>query len=128
MFIEAENIRKSYGRKTAVLNSTSFHAASGEYIAIVGANGCGKSTLVNILIGKIKPDSGTVAMGETVKTKKQKKSWFKGLKAEFKKIVWPDQKSLTKETAAVVIVSVVVGVIISVVDLIARFGIEFLVK
>ena len=62
-------------------------------------------------------------MGETVKT-----SWFKGLKAEFKKIVWPDQKSLTKETAAVVIVSVVVGVIISVVDLIARFGIEFLVK
>ena len=67
-------------------------------------------------------------MGETVKTKKQKKSWFKGLKAEFKKIVWPDQKSLTKETAAVVIVSVVVGVIISVVDLIARFGIEFLVN
>lgn len=67
-------------------------------------------------------------MGETVKTKKQKKSWFKGLKAEFKKIVWPDQKSLTKETAAVVIVSVVVGVIISAVDLIARFGIEFLVK
>lgn len=67
-------------------------------------------------------------MGETVKIKKQKKSWFKGLKAEFKKIVWPDQKSLTKETAAVVIVSVVVGVIISVVDLIARFGIEFLVK
>ena len=67
-------------------------------------------------------------MGETVKTKKQKKSWFKGIKAEFKKIVWPDQKSLTKETAAVVIVSVVVGVIISVVDLIARFGIEFLVK
>ena len=62
------------------------------------------------------------------KEKKQKKSWFKGLKAEFKKIVWPDQKSLTKETAAVVIVSVVVGVIISVVDLIARFGIEFLVK
>ena len=67
-------------------------------------------------------------MGENVKTKKQKKSWFKGLNAEFKKIVCPDQKSLTKETAAVVIVSVVVGVIISVVDLIARFGIEFLVK
>ena len=43
-------------------------------------------------------------------------------------MVWPDQKSRTKETAAVVIVSVVVGVIISVVDLIARFGIEFLVK
>lgn len=67
-------------------------------------------------------------MGETVKTKKQKKSWFKGLKAEFKKIVWPDQKSLAKETIAVVVVSLIVGVVISVVDLVARFGIEFLVK
>ena len=56
-------------------------------------------------------------MGETVKEKKQKKSWFKGLKAEFAKIIWPDQKTLTKETAAVVISSVVIGVII-----------EFLVK
>ena len=67
-------------------------------------------------------------MGETVKEKKQKKSWFKGLKAEFAKIIWPDQKTLTKETAAVVISSVVIGVIISIVDLFVRIGIEFLVK
>lgn len=67
-------------------------------------------------------------MGETVKTNKQKKSWFKGLRAEFKKIVWPDRKSLAKETIAVVIVSVILGVIITVVDLVTRFGIEFLVK
>ena len=67
-------------------------------------------------------------MGETVKEKIQKKSWFKGLKAEFAKIIWPDQKTLTKETAAVVISSVVIGVIISIVDLVVRFGIEFLVK
>lgn len=67
-------------------------------------------------------------MGETVKEKKQKKSWFKGLKAEFAKIIWPDQNTLTKETAAVVISSVVIGVIISIVDLVVRFGIEFLVK
>lgn len=67
-------------------------------------------------------------MGETVKEKKQKKSWFKGLKAEFAKIIWPDQKTLTKETAAVVISSVVIGVVISIVDLVVRFGIEFLVK
>ena len=67
-------------------------------------------------------------MGETVKEKKQKKSWFKGLKAECAKIIWPDQKTLTKETAAVVISSVVLGVIISIVDLVVRFGIEFLVK
>ena len=60
MFIEAENIRKSYGRKTTVLNSTSFHAASGEYIAIVGANGCGKSTLLEILAGSLKADGGSL--------------------------------------------------------------------
>ena len=45
-------------------------------------------------------------MSEAVKTKKQKKSWFKGLKAECSKIIWPDQKSLTKETIAVLVVSV----------------------
>ncbi len=67
-------------------------------------------------------------MSEAVKTKKQKKSWFKGLKVEFSKIIWPDQKSLTKETIAVLVVSVLLGVIISVVDLIVRFGIEFIVK
>ena len=34
--------------------------------------------------------------------KTQKKSWFKGVKAEFKKIIWPDKKTLAKETVAVV--------------------------
>jgi preprotein translocase subunit SecE len=67
-------------------------------------------------------------MGETVKKTKQKKSWFTGLKAEFSKIIWPDKDSLIKETAAVLAVSVALGVIISIVDLIARFGIEFLVR
>ena len=67
-------------------------------------------------------------MGETVKETKQKKNWFKGLKAEFKKIIWPDRKSLTKETVAVVAASVLLGVIIAIVDFIARIGIEFLVS
>ena len=67
-------------------------------------------------------------MGETVKETKQKKNWFKGLKAECKKIIWPDRKSITKETVAVVAASVLLGVIIAIVDFIARIGIEFLVK
>lgn len=67
-------------------------------------------------------------MGETVKEKKQKKSWFKGLKAEFSKIIWPDRKSLAKETIAVLAVSVLLGVIIAIVDFLSRIGIEFLVK
>ena len=60
--------------------------------------------------------------------KKQKKSWFKGLKAEFSKIVWPDRQTLTRETVSVLFVSVLLGVIIAVVDLAVRFGIEFIVK
>lgn len=67
-------------------------------------------------------------MGDTVKEKKQKKSWLKGLKAEFNKIIWPDRKTLTKETIAVLVVSVLLGAIISIVDLLSRFGIEFLMK
>ena len=67
-------------------------------------------------------------MGDTVKAKKQKKNWFKGLKAEFSKIIWPDRQSLTKENGEVLAESVLLGVIIAVVDLIVRFGIEFIVK
>ena len=43
--------------------------------------------------------------------KTQKKSWFKGLQAEFKKIIWPDKKTLAKQTTAVVAVSVILGAI-----------------
>ena len=67
-------------------------------------------------------------MGDTVKAKKQKKNWFKGVKADFSKISWPDRQSLNKETVAVLAVSVLLGVSIAVVDLIVRFGIEFIVK
>lgn len=67
-------------------------------------------------------------MGDTVKAKKQKKNWFKGLKAEFSKIIWPDRKSLTKETVAVLFVSVLLSVIIAVVDFICRLGIEYIIK
>ena len=62
------------------------------------------------------------------KTKTQKKSWFKGLQAEFKKIIWPDKKTLAKQTTAVVAVSVVLGAVIAVIDAILRYGIDFLVK
>ena len=60
--------------------------------------------------------------------KTQKKSWFKGLQAEFKKIIWPDKKTLAKQTTAVVVVSVVLGAVIAVIDAILRYGIDFLVK
>ena len=62
------------------------------------------------------------------KEKTQKKSWFKGLQAEFKKIIWPDKKTLAIQTTAVVAVSVVLGAVIAVIDAILRYGIDFLVK
>ena len=45
-------------------------------------------------------------MAETEK-KASKKSWFKGLKAEFRKIIWVDNKTLGKQTVAVVAISAV---------------------
>ena len=44
-------------------------------------------------------------MGETENKAAQKESFFSGLSAEFKKIIWPDNKSLARQTAAVVAVS-----------------------
>ena len=62
------------------------------------------------------------------KTRTQKKSWFKGLQAEFKKIIWPDKKTLARQTTAVVAVSVILGIVIAVVDVILRSGIDLLVR
>ena len=61
-------------------------------------------------------------------TKTQKKSWFKGLQAEFKKVIWPDKKTRARQTTAVVAVSVILGALIAVSDVILRYGIDFLVK
>ena len=67
-------------------------------------------------------------MGEnnTAKEAAPKKSWFKGLKAEFKKITWPDKKSLARESAAVVASAVALGIIIKIIDVVINYGLEFL--
>lgn len=67
-------------------------------------------------------------MGEKVNAKAPKKSWFKGLKAEFKKIVWPDKKTIAKETTAVVIVTVILGLVIALLDFIITHGVNLLVN
>lgn len=64
---------------------------------------------------------------KTVKTEKVKKpSWFKGLKAEFKKIVWPDKKTLVKQTIAVVVCSILLGLLIALVDVLIQHGIDII--
>ncbi len=62
------------------------------------------------------------------KAEKNQKSWFDGLKAEFKKIIWPDRKSLVKQTGAVVAVSIVLGMIIAILDFIFQHCVDILVN
>ena len=60
--------------------------------------------------------------------KPKKKSWFKGLKAEFKKVIWPDRKTVSKQTFAVVLTSIALGIIIKIMDIILSFGIDMLIS
>ncbi len=64
-------------------------------------------------------------MGDSAE-KQTRPSFFKGVKAEFKKISWPDRKSTVKQSVAVVIISVVVGIIIAVIDYVVQYGVNFL--
>lgn len=56
----------------------------------------------------------------------KKKSFFKGLKGEFKKIVWPDRTTLAKQTVTVIFVSLLVGAIITVIDLLFQAGVGYI--
>ena len=55
------------------------------------------------------------------------KKFFKDYKAEFKKIIWPDKKSLGKQTLAVVIITAVLSVIIALLDAVVKFGINVII-
>ena len=55
-----------------------------------------------------------------------KPSFFQGVKAEFKKISWPDRQSTLKQSVAVVIISIVVGILIAVLDYAFQYGVNFL--
>ncbi len=64
-------------------------------------------------------------MGDSAE-KQARPRFFQGVKAEFKKVVWPDRKSTLKQSVAVVAISVVVGVIIAIIDYVAKYGVNFL--
>ncbi|MCI6235902.1 MAG: preprotein translocase subunit SecE [Lachnospiraceae bacterium] len=49
--------------------------------------------------------------------------FFKGVKAEFRKIIWPDRDTLLKQLAAVLVVTVLLGVVIALID----FGFQNLI-
>lgn len=64
--IEIRNLTKSFDNKTYIDN-LDYTLSRTDRIGIVGKNGLGKSTLIRLLNGEIKPDSGKISIGETVK-------------------------------------------------------------
>ncbi len=64
--IELKGLSKSYGSKT-LINDFTYTFLRTDRVGILGSNGCGKTTLMKLITGEIKPDSGTVELGETVK-------------------------------------------------------------
>jgi ATP-binding cassette subfamily F protein uup len=64
--IEINNISKSFGDKK-VIDNLDYTIARNDRIGIIGKNGLGKSTLINLINRTIEPDSGTIEIGETVR-------------------------------------------------------------
>ena len=57
----------------------------------------------------------------------EKKDFIKGLKSEFRKIIWPDSETLKKQSVVVVVSMVLLGIMISVLDLIIKFGLNIVI-
>ena len=57
-----------------------------------------------------------------------KPKFFDGVKAEFNIITWPDKEMLLKQSVAVVGISIALGAIIAVLDMVLQYAIDFLVK
>lgn len=64
--IECENVGKSMGGKR-LLRDFTYTILRDERMAVVGENGCGKTTFLRMLAGQLTPDEGTINIGETVK-------------------------------------------------------------
>lgn len=58
---------------------------------------------------------------------KKKKGYWSGLKAEFKRIVWPDKDSVIKESVAVIVTTVILGIVIAVLDWAIQIGLDHII-
>lgn len=63
--LHIENLAKSFG-DTKLFSNVSFDLKRGEKVALIGENGRGKTTLLNIIMGKVKSDSGKAILGANV--------------------------------------------------------------
>ena len=64
--LNVEHLTHGFGDR-AIFNDVSFRLLKGEHIGLVGANGEGKSTFMNIITGKLMPDEGTVEWNKNVR-------------------------------------------------------------
>ena len=63
--IELVNVSKGYGDRT-LINGFTYEFSPEDRVGIIGGNGVGKSTLMDIITGRLQPDSGTVDIGTTI--------------------------------------------------------------
>ncbi len=63
--VEANGISKAYGDKV-LYEDLSFNLPRGGIVGVIGPNGAGKTTLFRMIVGKEKPDAGSITIGETV--------------------------------------------------------------
>ena len=63
--IEIKNIKKSFGDRI-LINDFTYTFVRNDRIGVLGPNGCGKSTLIKMIVGLVSPDSGHIEIGETV--------------------------------------------------------------
>lgn len=59
--IQLQNVSKAFG-ENLVLKDLNLHVASGRILGLLGGNGAGKTTTLNLILGFLKPDSGTVSI------------------------------------------------------------------
>ena len=81
--LSVRNLSRNFGAIKAVDN-VSFDLAKGELLALIGPNGAGKSTCFNMLMGQLKPSSGTVQlMGKNIAGMPPRKIWRMGVGRTF---------------------------------------------
>ena len=65
--VEVNHIEKKVGKGKKILNDVSLSIGENEFVAIIGGSGAGKTTLMKMIEGRQKPDSGEVILGQTIK-------------------------------------------------------------
>ncbi|MEK6549071.1 MAG: energy-dependent translational throttle protein EttA, partial [Nitrospirota bacterium] len=65
--VDAKDLSKAYGEKV-LFENLSFSLPRGGIVGVIGPNGAGKTTLFRMIVGKEKPDQGSIKVGETVTT------------------------------------------------------------